>query len=307
MRAHDEARLGIGGLVLLQLLTAGAAIGLLSRVGTAISLAMRENVYSEAAASEMLYVVAGGEPADDAERALFLGALDRARRNITVDDERPVIDGLTQVAPGALAGEPRDRLMAAALALELGEVNRRSMTAHETRARRLGWGGAWAAAIFGAVGFALALVVWRRFQLRFLAPLEEIDAVLTAALRGDVRRRARITDAPAELMRAKAGLNDVLDRGAATPALPDPAAVDLLGPLLVLLDRQAHPVWLYSGDGALVAANQAGLLFDGERPSWSGRLPGAGTLPPPFTASTCAGGACLIELMPGAAPPSVGA
>jgi hypothetical protein len=306
MRAHDEARLGIGGLVVLQLLTAGAAIGLLSQVGAAISLAMRESVYSEAAASEMLYVVAGGEPADAAERTLFLGALDRARRNITVDDERPAIEGLTQVAPGALAGDPTDRAMAAALALELGEVNRRSMAAHESRARSLGWGGAWAAAIFGGVGFALALVVWRRFQLRFLAPLEELDAVLSAALRGDLRRRARITDAPAELMRAKAGLNDLLDRGAATPALPDPAAVDLLGPLLELLDRQAHPVWLFSGEGMLVAANQAGLLFEGDRPGWNGRRPGAETLPPPYTASACAGGAWLVELIPSAAPPSAG-
>lgn len=304
MRAHDEARIGIGGLVLLQLLTAGAAIGLLSRVSSAISLVLRDNVYSEAAAEDMLYVLAGGEPADEAARNMFLGALDRARRNVTEDAERPVIDGLTQVAPGALAGDPRDRAMAAALALELGDVNRRSMVEQDTRARRLGWSGAWAAAICGAIGFGLALEVWRRFRGRILAPVEELDAVLAAALRGDVRRRARIGDAPIELIRAGAALNDVLDRGAAAPALQTPTAFDLTGPLLLLLDRQPHPAWLCAGDGALVAANHAGLMFEGQRPTWSGSFPGVDALMAPFTAAPCPGGAWLVELQPTDAPPA---
>ncbi len=219
MELRRELLFTIGGLVLLNLLLAFGSVGLFVRMGPAIDLILQENVYSIVAAEEILseLATAGGSPLDvDAETRIAL-SMEKARKNITEDEERPVLRELEQLLPGAVSGDSQARVRAIDAIRQLIEINREAMQLVDQEARQLGSAGAWAAVFIGFLSFLLSLIVVLRLQSRFVRPLVDLYEVLEGARAGNRLRRCRLQDAPREVIQVTESVNLLLDERLSRP------------------------------------------------------------------------------------------
>src|SRR5688572_804186 len=94
MRLADEIKLGVVGLLALQVVTSASAIALLTRMSPAIERIISENVASILAGAEMLGALAElprDPAAESARRTRFEEALLRARNNVTERDEPEIL------------------------------------------------------------------------------------------------------------------------------------------------------------------------------------------------------------------------
>jgi hypothetical protein len=213
MSLERDFRLIFGLLLGLQLLTALAAIGLLTRMTPAIESILAENVYSIEAAEEMLLAIAmaqTGEGDPDSGR-LFAQALERARANITEPGEIAILNRLEAAGPLALNGDRGAARQAVHGLRELATLNREAMIRADDRAKRLGQAGAWAAAFLGMAGVLTAALGARRFRAVLLTPLAELYLTLEAAGRGDAFRRCHPGGAQPGMAKIIAGVNGLLD------------------------------------------------------------------------------------------------
>ncbi len=196
----------------LNLVLAFGAIGLFVRMGPAIEQILRENVASIDAAELILIEFAaapGGLEPEGRERVV--AALETIRTNVTEAEESPVIVRIEEQLNGAAQGDAEART---ALIHDVGmliAINRKSMTAVDEEARRLGAGGAWGAVFVGALSFGLSLLVIVLLRRRLLEPLLELHAVLSAARGGDRFRRCRAFDAAIEVKQVAQSVNTLLD------------------------------------------------------------------------------------------------
>lgn len=213
MEPRRELLLTIGALVLINLVLAFGAIGLFVRMGPAIERILQENVYSIVAAEEMLAELAqaGSEPLSPEARARVQHALGNAKRNVTEEEERPVVAAIERAMPSAMEGEPEGRRLAVGSVRQLIQINRDAMRNVDREARRLGAAGAWAAVFVGFLSFLLSVFVIVRLQKRFVRPLVELHQVLEGAREGDRLRRCRLTDAPTEVIQVTQAVNRLLD------------------------------------------------------------------------------------------------
>jgi methyl-accepting chemotaxis protein len=213
MELRRELLLTIGALVVLNLFLAFGAIGLFVRMGPAIERILQENVYSIVAAEEMLAELAeaGSAPLTPEARARIGQALDNAKRNVTEEQERPVLAALARTLPSAIEGEPDGRRQAVASVRQLIRINRDAMHEVDMEARRLGAAGAWAAVFVGFLSFLLSVLIVVRLQKRFVRPLVDLHQVLEAARAGDRLRRCRVADAPREVIQVTEAVNRLLD------------------------------------------------------------------------------------------------
>lgn len=213
MDLRREVLLTIGSLVLVNLLLAFGAIGLFVRMGPAIELILQENVYSITATEEILAELAatGGTALPRDARARVGEALQRAQRNVTEDDERPVLDALERRLPAALAGDRASREVVVADLQRLIGINRDAMGRVDEEARRLGSAGAWAAVLLGFLSFLLSLLVVVRLQRSFVGPLIELSQVMDRVHRGDHWRRCHARAAPREVLQVLEAVNRLLD------------------------------------------------------------------------------------------------
>jgi len=208
-----ELQLGLGALMLFEVVLCFGAIALFSRMAPAIERILQENVYSIEAAEEMLVVLAltADGPAGDDLRRRFQDALQAARDNTTEDEEVPVLNQIERNASRVLNGD-RTALAATVEPLRrLVQINRDAMRRTHQEARRLGIAGAWAVVILAVAAFAVSFVVTQRVRSRILAPLDELQAVLRSTREGDSFRRCQLRDAPDELREAMRSINDLLD------------------------------------------------------------------------------------------------
>lgn len=253
MRLRVELSLGLGALLALQLLTAFAAIGLLSRVSPAVAQIIEDNVYSIEAVEEMLAVLADHPDQTTAEER-FYGAHERAASNVTEAAEEPLLAAILRESPAAFDGDEAARAETITALRELGRVNRASMEQRDLQAQRIGITGAWAAVMLGFTSFLFGATVYRRLRARLEDSLLEVDDALQAARGGDPLRRCAQVDAPEEIVRIADNVNWTLDHILApgASAIPEEHAA-----LLVLLDRQPGPAALLDGDRVLAANNAA--------------------------------------------------
>jgi methyl-accepting chemotaxis protein len=182
-------------------------------MGPAIERILQENVYSIVAAEEMLaaFADAGDAALLPAARARVVEAVDKARQNVTEDEERPVLAMLEDSLPAAMSGilDARNRVLSSIG--ELIRINREAMRDVDREARRLGSAGAWAAVFVGFLSFLLSIVVVVRLQNRFVRPLVDLYEVLDEAHRGNRLRRCRPSDAPREVVQVTRAVNRLLD------------------------------------------------------------------------------------------------
>lgn len=258
-RLSLEVRLWVGALLVLQLLTSFAAIGLLARVSPAVDRILRENVPSMVATEEMLAVLARhpAAPVWGPDRARFEEALGRARHHMTEAEERALVERLEALSTSALGGDVDDRRQTVDVLVSLAEVNRASMRAADQVVRRIGAAGAWTAAIAGLLGAGLGAVVLNRLIHRIVIPVLKVDAALEAVRRGDRLRRCAPLAGPRDIVRLGENLNWMLDLG----VRGDPAGVAatteaLRASLLARLDADPRPTVVVGAEG-VVAVNAA--------------------------------------------------
>jgi methyl-accepting chemotaxis protein len=213
MELRRELLFTIGALILLNLLLAFGAIGLFVRMGPAIERILQENVYSIVAAEGILAELAegGSAPLPPEARARVGRALNNAKRNITEEEERPVLAALDRSLPPAMDGDPDARREIVASVRQLIRINREAMRGVDEEARRLGGAGAWAAVFVGFLSFLLNVLVVVRLQKRLVRPLVDLHEVLEGARQGEQLRRCRLSDAPREVIQVTQSVNRLLD------------------------------------------------------------------------------------------------
>lgn len=216
---------GIGILVLLQLMTAFGAIGLLTRMSPAVEEILAENVVSNEAAEDAVTALAlaladarSAAPSGVEEELLterrtsFESAIERARRNVTEDEERAAIDELQRAGQRVLEGDATAAAVAVDAADRLIAINRTAMQEANARAQRLGSTGAWAAVALALTGFFVSILVVRRTVFGVVEPVEELEATLDAYEKGDSYRRCQGRAASQEMRRVLGAVNTLLDR-----------------------------------------------------------------------------------------------
>lgn len=265
MRLRREASLGIGVLLVLQILIAMLAIALLTRQGPAIEQILQENVYSGEAVEEMLALLAESPPGP--VPAGFEEALRRARDNVTEDSERPLLVTIEGQRRAAFLGEPQARRDTIAALRQLGLVNRTSMDRADVKAKRLGQAGAWAAAMLGALALGLGFLVYRRLRLRLELPIEELRRTAHRVRMGNTQARCPTGAGPDEVKQIAQDLNWILDEwlyhGHPEASIHDERREAEIRRLLVwALDREPTPLVVVDADGHRVATNQAGMQLE---------------------------------------------
>ncbi len=263
MRIRDEIRLGVGALLAIQVLTMIAAVALLARMTPAIDKILEENEKSIRAVERMLLALAEpppepGEP--DLRRGHFERALAEAEGNITEPSEAPVLVRIAELRHTALAGDPEALATVRAELWQLGDINRQSMLAANSSAKRLGTAGAWALVFLGLIGLVISISMMRRARTKLINPVYELGAVLEACSAGDLHRRFNPGSASREFQEVAEVVNQlVAEHFAQRERAWDPVAKLDRVALLRLLDSETDPVFVCEAGGGIAAANDAAL------------------------------------------------
>lgn len=297
MHLRTEIGLSIAALLVVQLSTSFAAVGLLSRMSPAVERIVEENLHSEEAALDILAILAA-PVVDDADRINFRRCLERARSNITEEGEANQVATIERYGEEALEGEPFSRAAVVEAALGLAQVNQRSMRDADHAARRLGLAGAWTAVLLGLVSFALSLAISRRLTRRIDLPLYEMEEALNGVRQGDTFRRVSITDSPVEVLRIADGVNALLDASMIRTTRTTIHAIDpVRAALLKLLDERPIPTLIVDEDGTVVATNRAAMALENAAVGRAARGEDSG-----WTRQEIGDGVALLELKPTGSP-----
>jgi nitrogen fixation/metabolism regulation signal transduction histidine kinase len=296
---RQELQLAWAALVVVQVLTLIAAVGLLARMTPAVEHIMLDNERSIAAVEGMLVELAQSHE-DPGAQARFEEALAIARDNVTEDEEPTQLDRIDAGYRAAFTGDPtaRERVMVALR--ELAAINRRAMQTATDRASTVGRTGAWAAAVLGLLSLGAAIGMSRRLERRVIGPIEAIAAAVKAIEDGDRHRRCPV-HGPSEIMTLGRGIEALRERPLHAAAQRDERHGERQL-LLSLLDAEPGVAILLDEHGAVLHANVAGtnaLLGDPEL-GLAVRAP-RGSLPPGFSRHPLGSDGAMV--VRGPAPP----
>lgn len=257
MELRRDFFLTFGMLMLFHMVLAFGSIALFMRMGPAIEKILAENVYSIEAAQEMLLLMAQEEEQPDVDQ--FHQWLIRAKNNITVPEEEPVLRRIEQAAQNFENMDESARTMLLNDIEELIAINQNAMQKADTQARDLGIAGAWAAVWIAVLAFALGWLSMRRLYRRVIAPIEELHDVLVGVGQGDLQRRCTTTEAPADVRRTLSHVNIILDalqdailhrRGSSYSLQPIARQA-----LTRFLDERPRPCAIVDSHGEVIAAS----------------------------------------------------
>lgn len=268
MRLRKEASLGISTMLGLQIVLSVLAITLLERMGPAIERIIEENVYSIAAAEEMLaeLVLRTGSEGDTVPEN-FVEALARARANVTEAAEPPLLDLIGERQAAAFAGDAMARAEVVAALRELGKVNRDSMIEADEKAKRLSQTGAWGAALLGAFALILGVMVYRQLRLRLEVPIDHLHRTTERIRAGNLQARCANTAGPLEVQRISTDINWLLDRIALAETKEKDSDdhernLNVRQTLAWFLEQRDFPAMVLDGEGHKVACNTKALEVD---------------------------------------------
>lgn len=259
MRVRSEVRLLVGGLLVLQMISAFTAIGVLSRMSPEIGRILEDNVRSIEAAEDMLTVLATpAAAADEQGEVRFEQALAVAQNNVTEDEERPILASIRAHWDASQAGDPAAIGQLVLAVRQLADVNHHAMQVSDERAQRLGLAGAWAAAGVCLIGVFIGILMLNRITGQVVSPIEALRSFADAVRQGDRFRRAPVNDSAVEFNELAIALNSLLDARVArqTSAHPTIAtSTAVLGRTLELLPTPA--IYLDAFDTVLRANDKA--------------------------------------------------
>jgi nitrogen fixation/metabolism regulation signal transduction histidine kinase len=301
---RHELLLAWAALVVAQVLTLAAAVGLLARMTPAIGTIMEDNERSIAAVEIMLAEL-GRSQTDAGAQARFEEALAIARGNVTEDAEPLQLDRIEASYATAFTGDPtaRERLIVALQALSA--INREAMEASADRASGVGRTGAWAAAVLGLLSLLAAVGMKRRIERRVIAPIEHTAAAVESILEGDRHRRCPV-HGPQEIAAVGRGVEALRERPTHAAAVRDERH-DERRLLLALLDAEPGVAFLVDDRGVILHANLAGTnALLAEPPLGDVVRAPAGALPPGFSRQSLTEGAMLVRGPAGALQAAAG-
>ena len=254
----------IGGVVL-----ALVTIGLFARMTPAIERIRKDNIVTLEATHELLsvFMVRSGEQLELADRERVDRAIVALRDNLTVDNEKALVDAVTDAVAAAQTGD-RSAMGALADAISaLNAANSRAMVEADEEAQRLGVAGAWTASVGGIALVLIGVLARARLHRRLIRPMEEVSRVLEARAVGDGHARCRAMSGASELERTLSAVNQLLEAGRGgdgptrkrngkkKPRLEvAPATVHALA-LQALLAQRTGPWVVVSNQHGVIAAN----------------------------------------------------
>jgi len=214
MRLARGLSLGAWLIVVINLLMAFGAIGIFMRMTPAIAEIISNNERSLHACEEMLTAIAlttsnNGNVVD--HRNSFKAALDRARNNVSEDEEPAIIEIISRNFIKAFNGDNRAVLLTIDAILELSKINRSAMMTADKRAQQLGRGGAWGIVFMAIFSFIIGIVFIQQMTSKLLQPLEEIKTVLMEHQSGENRRRCTGVNLPTDIRGIFSIINRLLD------------------------------------------------------------------------------------------------
>ncbi|MBX3184191.1 MAG: hypothetical protein KIT72_01600 [Polyangiaceae bacterium] len=262
-----SVRLAFGSLLVLHLLSASAAIGLLSRIHPSEDGEVEHALRALAAIEQVEAVLADPSLAPERRAEGYGTGLEAAQRHQLGAEDQALLDTVARRQAAALEGDPAAVSEAASALVSLSEHRRAEIEVAVRDARRLSSAGAWVMSFLGVLSLALGLMAMRRFDRVVLSPLEELHGVIRDHAEGArLRRGAVLPGAAVELQESLVGLNRLLDAHAevaagrlSLPPSAPPAAADDRATLNALLDLEPGPRFVLGERGALLAANRAGL------------------------------------------------
>ncbi|MGM0443466.1 MAG: hypothetical protein ACQEQV_04700 [Fibrobacterota bacterium] len=214
MKLARMTRISARALIGFNLIMAACAVFLLMRMTPAVDTILRNNGDSRTASREMLAAMseAGAGHVTNNARDRFRSSLERAHKNITEEQETSVLTTIDSSWEDAFSGDTAAVLRTSRAISELDRINRTAMEKAEERARSLGTAGAWAVTVMALLIYLAGNLFLNSLRTNLLHPVEEIDRVIAAFHRGDVRRRCTTGAMPADMKHAAVRLNELLDR-----------------------------------------------------------------------------------------------
>lgn len=262
MSARRDLLLAVGGLLALHVLTTFTALGVLARMSPAIERIRGENLHSVEAAGEMLAVLGAHTAVASESVERFRQALARAEQNVTVADERQVLDVVRDLGTVALAGPGPERGRVVDALRQLVRINLDVTKTADLEAQRLGLAGGWAVAAIGIVALCLGWIAVHRLGRGLLQPLAHLKAVAADHRRGDPHRRVGALPQAPELDEVGRLVDGLLDERAGWARLagePSDEPDVLRRALLHLLDREDGAVFVVDDAGKPVACSRKAL------------------------------------------------
>lgn len=219
MKLAHSVRLAAWLLIGLNLMMAFGSIWVFVRMTPAIELIIDRNVTSLQMCEEMLAALAlvnenqsVRTTAMGSVQETFRKALQKARQNITEQDEPAIIQLIHQSYLKAFTGDATAVTKTVEAIQSLGAANRAAMVAADKKARQFGNAGAWGIVFMATAVFLIGLLFISSLKKNLLQPLEEIHSVTTAFQHGDTMRRCTGTGMPREIHQVYRELNGILDK-----------------------------------------------------------------------------------------------
>ena len=143
-RVLQEIRLALGALLLVQLINTLGTLAVLGRMSPMFEKILGENVSSlEATEGMLVELTATASSASGRQR--FEASLEEAKANVTMSEERPLIEMIDLMYVDAME-DPRSESRARTVAAlgDLAALNRQAMHESNAQAKQLAASGAWA-------------------------------------------------------------------------------------------------------------------------------------------------------------------
>jgi len=180
----------------------------------AIKVIIVQNDVSLEACEEMLaaLLLGGGLKSDTSQQIeSFRRALERARNNITEKEESNIITKVIQRYEKAFKGDRIELNETVNAILEMGDVNRGAMRRADSKARQLGYAGAWGVVFMAIIIFLVGMIFLRSLKSNLSDPLQEIDSAASAFRNGDTMRRCSLRSPPKTIKQVLTNVNELLD------------------------------------------------------------------------------------------------
>ncbi|MCB1190635.1 MAG: hypothetical protein H7A23_24890 [Leptospiraceae bacterium] len=214
MTIKQYVQYGIGLLFFFNILIIFGVIGLFMRMSPAIEEIIHENVHSLEAVEEMLLatnliILSTNDVTDEKKR--FLNAFQKAKMNITEEEEKEVIQNIERNMDSLFLKDKKTIARLITNIEKLAKINRVAMKRADGNAKRLGIAGSWSGVFLGVVNFILSVLITRKLDKRFFSPLSDVYDVLMAHKKGDKFRRCVARKGSAEMKLIKQEINLMLD------------------------------------------------------------------------------------------------
>lgn len=203
--------------IILNIVIVISAIFLVERIVPAIDEILQENAYTVSAAISMLNAISSVQASTsaDEQQLMFWNAFEKAKANITLSDEKPVISEI-QVKAKEFWQTPTNDVTKTDLSMlisKLAELNLQAMEKKDQQAQFLGLTGAWALGFLLIISVGIQLLLRMKILDSLIDPIERLYLVLDDFSSGKKMRRFTVQNTMVvDIKKIGTLVNKLLDR-----------------------------------------------------------------------------------------------